>query len=86
LSNSQVFLMTSTLVPKNSQKCLASAVAAPTQWDTWFWMSRANASKSGMDMWPGTYVNGWLTGRHQFFGGGGRGEGVGVEREGGSWR
>ena len=41
--------------PKNSRKCRVSVFAAPTQRDARFWMSRANASKSGMGMWPGAY-------------------------------
>jgi hypothetical protein len=48
-------LTTSTLVPKNSRKCRVSVAAAPTRSDARFWMSRANASKSGMGMWPGAY-------------------------------
>jgi hypothetical protein len=50
-------LTTITLVPKNSRKCPVSVVAAPTRRDARFWMSRANASKSGMGMMPGAY---WL--------------------------
>ena len=36
-------------------KVRVSVIAAPTRRDTRFWMSRANASKSGMGMWPGAY-------------------------------
>jgi len=50
-SCSHFFLTTSMLVPKNSRKCRVSVVAAQqTRRDVLFWMSRANALKSGMVM------------------------------------
>ncbi len=42
-SNSHVFSTTSTLVPKNSQKCRVSVVAAPTRRDARFWMVLSSA-------------------------------------------
>ena len=45
------FLMSSMIVPKNSQKCRASVVTVLPWCDARFWMSQANASKSSM--WSG---------------------------------
>ena len=47
-SISHIFLTMSMMVPKNSWKCPASAVANQTQQDSWLWLSWADASKSGM--------------------------------------
>ena len=46
--------------PSQLPRCLGLlAGGAPTRQDARFYMSRANASKSGMGMWPGAYSLKW---------------------------